>query len=66
MLGEGTPLELRSVNFPTEPRTYPSLHDLEQEAFLARIWSGLHFRNAMEDGYSIGHRTARRVLRELG
>jgi hypothetical protein len=32
---------------------------------MARIWSGLHFRKAMEDGYDLGHRTARRVLQRL-
>ena len=64
MLGENTPLELISVNSPT-PRTYPSLTALEADAFMARIWSGLHFRDAMEDGYYIGHETARRVARQL-
>ncbi len=59
MLGETTPLELRSVNSPN-PRTYPTLSALEHDAFNARIWSGLRFRTAMEDGYDIGHRTAAR------
>jgi hypothetical protein len=63
-LGEHTPLELISVNSPTH-RTYPTLRGLEQEAFNARIWSGLHFRTAMTDAYRIGHITARRVLRAL-
>jgi len=63
-LGERTPLELISVNSPTH-RTYPTLRGLEQEAFNARIWSGLHFRTAMVDAYRIGHITARRVLNAL-
>ena len=63
-LGEDTPLELRSVNSPT-PRLYAHLTDIETDAFNARIWSGLHFRKAMTDGYRIGHRTAARVLRAL-
>jgi hypothetical protein len=63
-LGEHTLLELISVNSPTH-RTYPTLRGLEQEAFNARIWSGLHFRTAMEDAYRIGHVTARRVLKAL-
>jgi hypothetical protein len=65
LLGEDTPLELRSVNFPTAPRTYAHLSDLEHDALNARIWSGLHFRDAMVDGYAIGHSTADRVLRAL-
>ena len=28
---------------------------------MARIWAGIHFRDAMDDGYYIGHETARRV-----
>jgi hypothetical protein len=63
-LGEDTPLELISVNSPTH-RTYPTLRDLESEAFNARIWSGLHFRTAMVDAYHIAHVTARRVMRAL-
>jgi hypothetical protein len=64
-LGEDTHLELRSVNSPT-PRTYPHLSELEYDAFHARIWSGLHFRRAMVDGYDIAHRTAERVMSAFG
>ena len=39
---------------------------LEHDALLARIWLGIHFRDAMEDGYLLGHETARRVHRRLG
>ena len=47
---------------PPEVRTYTSLSDLEHDALHARIWGGLHFRDAMEDGYFLGHETARRVM----
>jgi hypothetical protein len=60
-LGEHTALELHSVNSPT-PRVYPRLSELEDDAFHARIWSGLHFRRAMVDGYEIAHRTAEQVM----
>lgn len=60
-LGPGVPLELISVNSPT-PRTYRTLNQLEWAALHARIWSGLHFHDAMTDGYRIGHRTADRVI----
>ena len=65
VLGEHTPLEIRSVNSPT-PRTYSGLGELEFEAFHARIWSGLHFRKAMVDAYEMAHRTAERVMRAFG
>lgn len=62
-LGEDTSLELRSVNGP--PRTYPNLGTIEYEAFHARIWGGLHFADAMDDGYELGHETARQVHDKL-
>lgn len=64
-LGETTPLELRSSNFPTAPRTYATLTQLEYDALNARIWGGFHFRDAMSDAYAIGHRTARVVMQRL-
>jgi hypothetical protein len=59
-LGEDTTLVLRSGTFP--PREYTQLAHIEYEAFNARIWSGLHFRDGMVDAYIIGHDTAERVL----
>ena len=50
---------------PPEVRTYTTLSDLEHDALHARIWGGLHFRDAMEDGYYLGHKTARRVMRAM-
>jgi hypothetical protein len=64
-LGEDTQLELRSTQ-TTVPRTYAHLSELEYDAFQARIWSGLHFRRAMVDGYDIAHRTADRVMEAFG
>jgi hypothetical protein len=42
-------------------RSYGSLADLEHEALLSRIWGGIHFRDAMDDAYYIGHTVARQV-----
>ena len=53
------------MNSPT-PRVYAHLSELEYDAFHARIWSGLHFRKAMVDGYDIAHRTAERVMSAFG
>ena len=35
-------------------RHYTSATDLMDEAFMSRIYLGIHFRDAMEDGYRIG------------
>jgi len=63
-LGDRTTLELHSFATGAD-RTYATVSAIEQDAFDARIWSGLHFRRAMVDGYDIAHRTADRVLRRL-
>ena len=69
-LGDDVPLTLVSV--PVAPpgttppdRHYATLSGLEHDAFMARIWSGIHFRDAMQDGYLIAHRTVHRVERLL-
>ena len=61
-LGDDITLVLRSAGLE---RTYTSLSALEYDAFHARIWGGLHFRDAMEDGYLLGHTTAARVMRVI-
>lgn len=60
--GDDTSLDLTSAGVT---RHYSSLTALEHDALNARIWGGLHFRDAMEDGYYLGHTTADRVLRAL-
>jgi len=50
----------------TQTRSYASLSSLEHDALHARIWGGLHFRKAMDDGYAIANRTADAGLRKLG
>jgi hypothetical protein len=64
VLGDHTPLVLHSYSTGAD-RSYATLSGIETEAKSSRIWGGLHFRKAMDDGYAIAHRTARAVLREL-
>lgn len=63
-LGEETALTVHSYSLNTD-RTYGTLGELEFDAFHARIWGGLHFRDAMEDAYHLGHETARRVMKKI-
>ena len=58
-LGDDTPLVLKGA---TSQRSYATLTALEHDALNARIWGGLHFRDAMDDGYLLGHTTADRVM----
>jgi hypothetical protein len=69
-LGDDVPLHLVSVPVAapgtTPPdRDYATLSALEQDAYMARIWAGIHFRDAMDDGYYIAHRTVDRVAHRL-
>ena len=47
-----------TLNGAGTPRTYGSLTTMEHEAFMSRIWGGIHFRDAMDDAYLIGHTVA--------
>lgn len=44
-------------------RTFGGLAQLEQAALDSRVWGGLHFRDAMDDAYLIGHTVARLACR---
>ena len=39
-------------------RPYDGAAELEQEAFDSRIWLGIPFRDAMEDGYDVGRQAS--------
>jgi hypothetical protein len=46
-------------------RTYRSVNQIMREIENARIWAGLHWRNSMEDGTTIGHKVAKHVNRHF-
>lgn len=52
-----------ALNGAGPPRTYGTLAALEQDAFMSRIWGGIHFHDAMDDAYLIGHTVAQRACR---
>jgi hypothetical protein len=63
-LGDDTPLVLLSRapdGSVVATRSYLRLSAIEHDALNARVWGGLHFRDAMDDGYQLGHATANRV-----
>jgi hypothetical protein len=47
-----------SLNSP-DPRSFGSFSQATEEVVNARVWSGIHFRNADEDGARIGKQVAR-------
>jgi hypothetical protein len=60
VLGDRVALRLHSSVTGTD-HTYRNLRALESDAFMARIWLGFHFRDAMDDGYRLGHLTGKLV-----
>lgn len=52
-----------TLNGAGGPRTFAGLAAMEHDAFMSRIWGGIHFRDAMEDAYLIGHTVAARACR---
>jgi hypothetical protein len=61
-LGDDTPITLQ---WGGQQRSYATLTALEHDALNARIWGGLHFRDAMDDGYYLGHTVADEVIATL-
>ena len=43
-------------------RTFATVQDLEDEVGNARIWGGIHYRTAVDDGIAIGRRVVDHVL----
>jgi hypothetical protein len=43
---------------------YASIDEMADDLREARIWGGMHFRTALEDGTVLGRRTTRHVLKE--
>jgi hypothetical protein len=48
-----------SSRFPAEQRHFDRLSDAGEEVIEARIWAGIHFRTADEQGAELGRRVAR-------
>jgi hypothetical protein len=64
VLGESTSLTLKNPVSGVSV-TYPDLTSLEHDAFMSRIWGGLHFRDAMQDAYRMAHTIADRAVHRL-
>jgi hypothetical protein len=63
VLGNDVSLTIKSGT--DSERTYSSLSAIEKDALPARIWLGIHFRDAMDDGYRLGHLTGKQVSGQL-
>ena len=50
--------DITSTRFPTTPRHYDSFSDALDEVIDARVWGGIHFRTADEQGAALGKKVA--------
>ena len=50
--------DITSTRFPTTPRHYDSFSDALDEVIDARVWGGIHFRTADEQGAELGKKVA--------
>ena len=48
-----------SPRFPGQPRHFKRFSDVIDEIVDARVWGGIHFRTADEQGAGIGRKVAR-------
>jgi PAP2 superfamily len=60
--GDNTNFSLESVGLPGTVRTYSSFSSALDEAAMSRIYGGIHFRSALEDGRAMGKEVAEYVL----
>jgi hypothetical protein len=51
--------DVSSSRFPGQPRHFASFSDVLEEVIDARVWGGIHFRNADEAGAELGRQVAR-------
>jgi hypothetical protein len=56
--------DLFSVRFPGQPRHFDRFSDALKEVIDARVWGGIHFRNADVQGAVIGKKVARLATRD--
>ena len=50
---------------PIPDRSFNSLPEVLDEIFIARIYGGIHFRTACEEGAGIGRKVAAYVMERL-
>ena len=51
--------DITSSRFPKQPRHFERFSDALEEVIDARVWGGIHFRNAVEAGAKLGRKVAR-------
>ena len=63
--GDNMPLTATSVTLPGVSRQFRGFSEAATENGLSRIYAGIHFRRAVEDGYKQGRDVGRKIARML-
>jgi hypothetical protein len=64
-LGASVPFSVTSDTLPGVTRRFSSFSQAAREAGLSRVFGGIHFVHAVEDGWAAGERVGRDVARTL-
>jgi hypothetical protein len=64
-LGESVSFAVRSITLPGVARRFRSFSHAAREAGMSRVFGGIHFVHAVEDGWAAGERVGRDVGRTL-
>jgi hypothetical protein len=64
-LGESVAFAVTSVTLPDSTRRFRSFAHAAREAGMSRVFGGIHFVHAVEDGWAAGARVGRDVARTL-
>jgi hypothetical protein len=64
-LGDSVPFAVTSVTLPGATRRFKSFSQAAREAGMSRVFGGIHFVHAVEDGWAAGERVGHDVARKL-
>jgi hypothetical protein len=60
--GNGRPFQVSSITLPGKPRRFHSFTQAAREAGLSRVYGGIHFLHAVEDGWRLGKAIGRDIV----
>ncbi|MGH9372789.1 MAG: hypothetical protein ACRD15_14785 [Vicinamibacterales bacterium] len=64
-LGASVPFAVTSVTLPGATRRFKSFSQAAREAGMSRVFGGIHFVHAVEDGWAAGEFVGRDIARAL-
>ncbi|MGI4020334.1 MAG: vanadium-dependent haloperoxidase [Janthinobacterium lividum] len=53
------------IPYGVEPRSFTSFNQASAEAMISRLWGGIHFRDAIEEGNKEGREVAQNIIEKI-